>query len=277
MISVIVPAHNEEAVIRRNLYALTKGAKTSELEVIVVCNGCEDSTAQEARKVAGPIQVVETSIASKTNALNLGDRLATGFPRFYVDADLVFCFSDLLRVAAVLEENGFLAAAPEFEFNLSQSSRAVKAYYRVWKTMPYFDTGRIAGAYGLSREGRSRFGVFPEVTSDDGFVRLQYAPHERVTVHESSVLVNAPKTLLHLIKIKTRSHGGSSELRKKYPALFSNETASPLKSLKRLFDCGLPFYDVAVYFFVSCYAKLRGRINRLSGSRIWERDESSRY
>src|SRR3954468_3654219 len=88
MISVIVPAHNEEAVIGQGLRALTEGARAGELEVIVVCNGCRDATAKVAAAFGEPVKVIETDVASKTHALNLGDAAAGGFPRIYVDADV---------------------------------------------------------------------------------------------------------------------------------------------------------------------------------------------
>src|SRR6056297_1614500 len=227
MISVIIPAHNESTVIGRALQALVDGAEKEEIEIIVVCNGCTDTTAEVARSIEGPIQVVETDVASKTNALNIGDSIAKFFPRFYVDADLVYKIDDLRIVAKELKKDGIFAAAPEFEFDVSESSRAVKAYYRVWKRMPYFDTGRIAGAYGLSKEGRMRFEDFPEVVSDDGFVRLQFSPKERTTVKESVVTVKVPKNIKSLLRVKARSHGGVTQLRKLHPEVFHNETAGP--------------------------------------------------
>ncbi|WP_319562186.1 glycosyltransferase family 2 protein [Marispirochaeta sp.] len=276
MISVIMPAYNEEAFIERSLRSLCSGAALGELEIIVVCNGCTDSTASKARKVSGPIKVLETGIPSKTNAMNIGDEIATGFPRFYVDADLIFSLDDLRKVAAVLNKNGVMAAAPEFVFDVIHSSSAVKAYYRVWKQMPYFDTGRIAGAYGLSREGRTRFGRFPTLTSDDGFVRLQFTPSERTTVKGSSALVSTPRKLSSLIKIKIRSQSGTTELRKKFPSLFRNETASPKSSLQRLLHNRFSTYEKLVYVCVSILARMGGKLNLFLGRKTWARDESSR-
>ena len=73
MISVIIPAHNEGSVIARTLQAMTDGAEPGELDVIVVCNGCSDNTSAVARRFGAPVRVVETDVASKTHALNLGD------------------------------------------------------------------------------------------------------------------------------------------------------------------------------------------------------------
>ena len=45
MISIIIPAYNEERVIAATLKELVPGAIAGELEVIVVCNGCTDNAA----------------------------------------------------------------------------------------------------------------------------------------------------------------------------------------------------------------------------------------
>ncbi|MGA8273701.1 MAG: glycosyltransferase, partial [Candidatus Sulfotelmatobacter sp.] len=86
MVSIIIPAHNEGAVIARTLKAMTDGAQPAELDIIVVCNGCSDDTAAVARRFSPAVRVLETAIAGKTNALNLGDEAARSFPRVYVDA-----------------------------------------------------------------------------------------------------------------------------------------------------------------------------------------------
>ena len=103
MISVIIPAHNEQAVIRRSLESLTCGSQPGEVEIIVVANGCTDATADAARAFAPAVRVIETPIASKIHALNLGDQAASGFPRFFIDADVVLPLDALRRLAARLD------------------------------------------------------------------------------------------------------------------------------------------------------------------------------
>src|SRR5690242_13664181 len=96
MISVVIPAYNESAVIKRALNAITDGARFGEMEVIVVCNGCTDDTARQARQIGYPVRVIETMTGSKTHALNLGDAAAGAiFPRVYMDADVVMSVGDL--------------------------------------------------------------------------------------------------------------------------------------------------------------------------------------
>lgn len=278
-ISIVIPAHNEANVIDRLLGALTDGARDGEIDVIVVCNGCTDDTARRAR-VYGPIvRVIETPVASKSHALNLGDRAARGFPRFYIDADVVVSLESVRGVAAVLDAGAALAAAPRAEFDLSGCASGVRAFYRVWQALPYLRQGMVgSGAYALGREGRARFDQFPAITADDAFVRLQFRSDERQTVPTCSFTVTPPRTLGMLIRIKTRGHFGNFELKHRHPHLFANEDVQHGAALRRLAirrPAMLP--DIAIYAFVRLVSRLLSyRRYYLGNHRFWERDNSSR-
>ena len=105
-ISVVIAAHNEEDVLGRCLDALLQDARPRELEIAVVCNGCTDRTADVARGYGDGVRVIETPVASKTAALNLGDARVSGFPRFYVDADVVLPIASIRRIAASPSRGG---------------------------------------------------------------------------------------------------------------------------------------------------------------------------
>ena len=121
------------------------------MEVIVVCNGCTDATATIARGFEGPVRVIETEVASKTHALNLGDAAARGFPRLYVDADVVLTWGSILRIAAALEAPGVLAASPAAEMVFPAGTAwAVKSYYRLWMSLPYVCEGLMAAGGGFA-------------------------------------------------------------------------------------------------------------------------------
>jgi glycosyltransferase involved in cell wall biosynthesis len=83
-ISVIIPAHNEERYLRRTLDAL-KNQDYDWFEVIVVANGCTDSTAEVARGRCN--RLVTLSQKSLGVARNLGARLAKGELLLFLDAD----------------------------------------------------------------------------------------------------------------------------------------------------------------------------------------------
>ena len=68
--SVVIPAHNEASIIDRTLSTLLENAESGEFDVVVVCNGCSDQTAEKARCYRG-VRVIEIPQASKV----------AGFPR----------------------------------------------------------------------------------------------------------------------------------------------------------------------------------------------------
>lgn len=262
----------------RCLIALTAGSEPDELEVIVVCNGCTDDSAGIARRFGTRMRVIETPIRSKINALNLGDREARGFPRFYVDADVVLNLQSIRAIVQKLQSGETLAAAPKIRHDVSRCSWAVKAFYKIDRQMPSFREGiGGSGVYALSEAGRGRFAEFPKLTADDGFVRLTFSPNERCSVEGAESLVTPPSNLRGLIQIKTRSHFGSYELRRRYPQLFANFGQGNRTALADLFRRPGIWPSLGVYLYVKTRAKLLVRRQVKQGKcDIWERDDTSR-
>lgn len=278
VISIIIPAHNEAAVLARGIESLKRDTAADLYQVIVVANGCSDDTAEVARRAWNGVDVVETDIPSKSNALNLGDATATGFPRFYMDADITLSPDAISIISSRMAEAGALAAAPAMEMRFSDSSWLVRAYYRVWQRLPYVEEGLIGvGVYALSEDGRRRFDRFPSIIADDGYVRRLFRPHERLCVEECKSIVTAPRSLSGLIKIKTRSRLGGYELSEKFPELSQNEPKDYAGAFLQLARSPTLWPSMIVYVGVNLFARLRA--SRMHGRRaygVWERDETSR-
>src|SRR4029453_14822082 len=88
MTSIVIAAHNEAGVIGRCLDALLAEAAPGEFDGTVVAHGCPDAPPAVAAARPG-VRVVELATAGKAAALNEGDAVAVGFPRVYLDADIV--------------------------------------------------------------------------------------------------------------------------------------------------------------------------------------------
>ena len=275
MLSLIIPAHNEETVIARGLRAIIAGAQPGELEVIVACNGCTDRTAEIARGFGPPVCVIEIPQASKVAALNAADELATGFPRFYVDADVVLDLASIRVMARVLERGDALLAAPALRMDLSQTTWPVRAYYRVWTSLPYNQVMVGTGAYGLSRAGRARFGRFPDLVADDGFVRFSFSPAERVRVDEAVSWVDPPRSLSGLIRIKTRTRVGFYQHRRTGRDRRGGDP-KPLGQMLRMWLTHPSLWPaLPCYAAVTLIVRLRAaRQFRATVPVRWERDDS---
>jgi glycosyltransferase involved in cell wall biosynthesis len=84
MISVIIPAHNEENYLEETLAALRR-QNYAWFEIIVVANGCTDHTAEIARPWCRRLIVL--SQKNLGMARNLGARMAQGEVLVFLDAD----------------------------------------------------------------------------------------------------------------------------------------------------------------------------------------------
>lgn len=277
-ITIIIPACNEEKVIKKTLDELLPGALSGELHVIIVCNGCSDKTSEVVASFGKVFMCIETPVPSKTNALNLGDTMANSFPRIYQDADVVLSLDAVRQLAGVLHSGRYMAASPMMRMDFQNTSWSVQSYYEVWQQLPYVREGMIGtGVFALSEDGRKRFDRFPEIIADDGYVRALFKSDERTSVASCFSLVRAPADLASLLKIKTRSRLGRYELKKKFPELLENEEKRYGNATIELLSQIYLWPKLPVYLYVNLRTRFKAKeYARAQGFTGWERDESSR-
>ena len=269
VLRIIIPAHNESHAIREFVESLTTG--TQALDVIVVCNGCTDETAAEARKAAGDARVLEIETPSKSVAMQAADDLVDGFPRFYLDADIAVT-PEQLGVLAVALDGGLLAVAPSVTYDVSRSSFIVRSYYRALSLLPAQMSGISGtGCMGLSREGRARFATWPAVIADDYFLDGQFAPAEKARVADVTVLVRAPRGVNDLMTRKLRTLRGNQQVDQGELRRYPVERGSGLAGIVRAHPSRL--LDVVVFVIVSSVCRIRLRRSD-SSSLAWARDRS---
>ena len=107
LISVIIPALNEERYIENCLKSIMQ-QKFLNVEVIVVANGCNDKTAEIAKKYTN--KVIETEKKGVSYARNLGAKISNGEILVFVDAD---CILELGVLSEIFEtvKNGYVAGS----------------------------------------------------------------------------------------------------------------------------------------------------------------------
>jgi Glycosyl transferase family 2 len=273
--SVVIPAHNEAAVIARSLDRLIDSL-SADVEVVVACNGCTDVTPQIARRWGRRLTVIELDVASKPAALRAADRLAHAFPRVYLDADVVVSGTAVHAVLEHLGRPGALAARPPLAYDTSSSSWIVRRFYRARAAVPAV-MGSLwgAGIYALSAEGRRRFDEFPSLVADDLFVDRLFRPGEINLVDTEPVIVVAPTTTAGLLASFRRVFRGNRAVTEA-PAGGRPGTRATVQDLLRLARRGpAELVDATVYAAVVLAARaLAWRVPRTPGQ--WERDETSR-
>jgi len=270
MISVVIPAHNEAAVLPRLLDALSPGVDSTQLSIVVVANGCSDDTAAVARQAE--VNVIEIGPGGKIKALNCGDAASSGFPRFYVDADVVVTARDLEIMASRLDQR-IEAVAPALHLDDGSSSLLVRSYHRYWGSLPsvrHSLAGR--GCFGVTATGRDRWDEFPDVVADDQFVNQQFAADEVAIVAEVSSIVTIPATLGALVRRKRRSHRGNLELAATGVATATTRGGwfGVVRSDPRR------LVDLPAFLFVTAVVRFSGWRERRDDSASWGADETSR-
>lgn len=278
MPSIIIAAHNEEAVIGATIDALLGEATADDLEIIVVPNGCTDHTADVARARSG-VKVVEIENGSKPQALNVADALATKFPRIYLDADIIVP-PDAVRALTQALESGALAAVPSRRLVLEERTWPVRWYSAISERLPAFNEGLFGrGMIALSATGRARFETFPLMVADDMFLDAHFAAEEKAHLSDVEVLVQAPYTTKDLLHRLVRVRRGLTAIRN---ASRTGEIAVHIREADRwswLRDVALRHPRLlpagVVYFVITLaasYAARRGDVSSLA----WGRDESTR-
>jgi len=279
-ITVIIPAHNEAAVIAASLRSLRDDAGGTDVEIIVICNGCTDDTAAIAAREPG-VRVIKSPLPSKVAAINLGIQHARGEHVVVVDADIRLSGDGLRGLARALASPGVLAAAPRAEMEFAPgTSWFVRAYYRVWFSLPYVHEGMVGcGVYAVGAAGRARVFPLPNIIADDGFVRGSFAPGERVRVDTVIATVRAPRTLRDLIKIKTRSRLGGYQLTRRVAQRLPGQNERSQHGSLWLGMLARPhlWANTAAYLYVNLASRRRAKAQfaRME-SYVWERDESAR-
>jgi glycosyltransferase involved in cell wall biosynthesis len=290
MLSVIIPANNEEFYIARCLDALlasqddgrVQGASPSNrpgreydrsIEVIVVANACTDRTVDAARSFIAradarnwKMTVLDLKEGGKLNALNVGDQHASGDTRIYLDADVVVGPSLLQEIGDALDYDIPAYASGRLVVSKAKSW-VTRAYARFWCRLPFVTDGVPGcGIFAVNAAGRARWQKFPDIISDDTFVRLQFAPEERIGVpapYEWPMV----EGFRNLVRVRKRQDIGVEQIRERFPELMSNEGKAPLRLPALIKLAFVEFIGFCVYAAVTVAV----RLSRLTGGGDWTR------
>lgn len=281
---VIVPAHNEQAVLARGVTTMLAGAGPGEFEVVVVVNGSRDGTAAAARALREPLArrglrltVVELDEASKTAAIRAGAAHAPGRPQVVVDADVLLDTAVLRELTTRLRQDTgrHRVACPRVRVDTSGSSRLVRGYYRAWSALPYLAEATIgSGVFGVTDAGAERLAALPDVINDDGWVRRAFPPADRVTTAGSFTIL-APRTVTALVRRRARIANGNRELAAEWG---DDPGGNSLRALLAQARSGaVRWPDAAAFLAVTAAARAVAWWRRRTGNhRRWSVDHTSR-
>ncbi|HPE25502.1 glycosyltransferase [Albidovulum sp.] len=230
LLSVIISAFNEERYIGACLGSLLdQDPVPCDVEVIVSANACTDRTEEIVEGFVPrfaargwTLNCLSSPVPGKPAALNRADAAARGDLRAYLDADIVCSPGLLAEIARRLDTPAALYATGRLRVARA-ASWITRAYARLWCRLPFMKSGAVgAGFFAVNAPGRARWGAFPDIISDDTFVRLQFAPGERAEVAAGFEWPMA-EGLANLVRVRRRQDAGVVEIAQLYPNLLANE------------------------------------------------------
>lgn len=276
--SVVIPAHNEGRGIGRTLEALCDGAMPEELEVVVVCNGCTDTTAEVVRTGFPHVRVLELKTPGKVEAVAAGSAAVSAFPRVHLDADIRLTGQSVFALVEALDADPqLLAVAPERGLDRTGCSRLVSWYYDVWERLPQVRTGLFGrGVFVLSAAGQSRVDELPSLMSDDLVVSDAFTAQERAIIAGARSDVAAARSVRDLVNRRVRIVTGGAQA----AAAGVRRDTSVTRTTTLLAICAREprlFLRLPVFLAITGLARSRAKqMVRAGDYSTWLRDDSSR-
>ncbi len=156
MISVVIPAFNEEHIIRGTLEHVRSMA--GEYEIIVVDGGSADRTVEAARVYGRTIK----SVRGRAAQMNRGATAANGDVLFFLHADCRPDINAFLEIEQILADQRVVGGA--LRYSLNEHSMRYRNHV-FWSNLRARITGIYLGDHGLfvRRSAFEKIGGYPEI------------------------------------------------------------------------------------------------------------------
>lgn len=236
MLSVIIPANNEQALLGDCLSSLLASfSPICPIEIVVVANGCTDRTAEVARGFVAQaeargwkMQVLDITQGGKMRALNAGDAAASLPWRAYLDADVTLSRDLLDQLCRALD--GPKARYASGTLRITAQGTVSRGYAATYRQVPFMTQGVPGcGLFAVNAAARARWGKFPDIISDDTYVRLLFRPEERVAV-PATYDWPIVEGFSALVRVRRRQDRGVRQVAALFPDLMVNEDKARLRA-----------------------------------------------
>jgi len=153
LLSIVVPAFNEEGYLRETLASLDRAKaflqreKSIQTEIIVVDNDSDDATAEVA--LALGVTVAREALHNVAKVRNAGAKLSNGDVIVFVDADTVVPENLLSRIVDAMSDDACFGGA--VDTNYRPKKLTIQAYLEFWRIIGKL-TGMAQGATQFCRK-----------------------------------------------------------------------------------------------------------------------------
>jgi glycosyltransferase involved in cell wall biosynthesis len=163
LLSVVIPAFNEERLLPETLSRLREaaGACRCEVETIVADNASTDRTAEIAKDYGAA--VAHETVHNIARVRNAGARQAKGDVLVFLDADTVVPMEFLDRIAEEMSDAACVGGSPDIVHRAN--SRLLRVYLRAWR--------QVGLAFGMA-QGAAQFCRRPAFEALNGYDESQF-------------------------------------------------------------------------------------------------------
>ncbi|MCB1233055.1 MAG: glycosyltransferase family 2 protein, partial [Verrucomicrobiae bacterium] len=235
-ISIILAAYNEANRIEERIQNLAQCDYAGERELIVICGGCTDDTAERARRWSGEmtVRVIEkTERRSKAVSLNEGVAEARGEILVFADARQRFNRHAIRKLVAAFADPEVAGVSGNLEIAASEdgAGAGIDAYWKLERLIRKLesDLDSVIGCTGaIYALRRSAFEPLPEDTIlDDVVIPMHAVMAGHRVLFESDAIAFDPQNLSpdKERRRKIRTLAGNYQMLFRYP-----EWLSPMKN-----------------------------------------------
>lgn len=232
-ISVLIPAYNEDKVIRTTIESLL-ATDYPDKEIILIDDGSRDQTLEIASQYKDRIKVLHKENGGKASALNQGLLYATGDIVTIVDADTIIGNSSLRHIARGMTQENVAAVAGNVKIrnkmNLitwCQALEYLSGIQIMRRGLEYFGAITIVpGALGAFRKkSLEEAGTYHKETLVEDFDATMKVLRSGMIVNGSSkatAYTQAPQTLRDFWKQRKRWYRGNLQVLRRHSDILLN-------------------------------------------------------
>lgn len=232
-ISVLIPAYNEEKVIRTTIESLLS-TDYPDKEIIIIDDGSKDQTLKIAMQYNDRIKVIHKENGGKASALNQGLLYATGEIVTIVDADTIIGHSSLRHIAKGMAEENVAAIAGNVKIRNKmnwltwcQALEYLSGIQIMRRGLDYFGAITIVpGALGAFRKKKlEEAGTYHKETLVEDFDATMKVLRSGMVVsgsNSATAYTQAPQTLRDFYKQRKRWYRGNLQVLRRHSDILLN-------------------------------------------------------
>lgn len=235
LVSVIIPAYNEEKTIEKTIQSVLElDYPKNKLEIIVVDDGSKDKTAEIAKNVSKRVRVFSKPNGGKASALNYGIARAKGEFIAGLDADSFVTPSALKKMLGYFNDKEVMCVTPALNVynpkTFLQKLQHAEYLFGIFlrKIFSLSDAVHVTpGPFSIFRkEFFEKYGGYEEGNLTEDFeiaLRLQSYHYKIRNSVDAVVYTVAPARFMPLLRQRRRWYVGQAQNLKKYWFLFSKK------------------------------------------------------